>query len=269
MSNVHPKLGAIKDPEDSRDFAFKAILKAPIKTPDVVDYESKMTPIKNQGNRGACVAFSTDAVKEYQEGKQRSFKSVYDFSEEWVYDQIMVPGGGAYIRDAFKVLQESGVCREKYMPYDYSKSDDDARTFTPTKSAIYNAKFYKARTFARLTSLEQMIESLVINGPFVIGVNWLNDWFNPKTISSDGYPVLKPGTSGSAGGHAIAVVGYDRPRNVLKFKNSWGDGWGKKGYAFFHFDVVKSNLLDAWATIDITAPQIDKKKVKELHALVE
>src|SRR5437763_15924 len=99
----HPfPLGAIKDREDSRDHLYGQVV-SPIAVPDVVDYEPKMSPVKDQGQRGACVAFATCAVKEYQE-------KLPDLSEEFVYDQIRQPGGGSMPREAMKLLVKAGVC---------------------------------------------------------------------------------------------------------------------------------------------------------------
>lgn len=265
MANVHPRLGALKDPIDNRDFAIRKILR-PIKLAPMVDYEAKMGPVKDQLNRGACVAFAASAVKEFQERRQRRTKQNYDFSEEWLYRLIMHPGGGAYPRDAFKSMAANGVPRERYMPYVPEASDDTKLPFEPSKSAVRNALYYKTESFARLTSLEEMKQSLAINGPFVIGVDWLDGWFNPRGETYNGYPILQTGMGSDVGGHAVAIVGYDDLRQVMKFKNSWDTSWGKGGYAYFHYNVIRENLWDAWATLDVTSKNVkveDVKKMKE------
>jgi len=32
------------------------------------------------------------------------------------------------------------------------------------------------------------------------------------------------------GGHAVCVVGYDDKTQRFRLRNSWGPGWGQKGY---------------------------------------
>lgn len=268
MSNVHPRLGALKDPIDIRDFELRKIIR-PMKLPAIVDYEKQMGTVKDQGNRGACVSFATAAVKEYQERKQRKGKVTYDFSEEFIYRQIMVAGGGAYPRDAFKCLANSGIPRDRYMPYVPEASDDEKLPFEPTKAAIRNGLHYKAGGYARLTSLEEMKQSLAINGPFLIGVDWLDGWFNPNGEIHDGYPILQPGEGSDVGGHAVAVVGYDDVRQVMKFKNSWGPDWGKGGYAYFHYNTIRENLWDAWATLDMESKNVKVNEVTKMKEQVD
>lgn len=48
------------------------------------------------------------------------------------------------------------------------------------------------------------------------------------------------------GGHAICVVGYNDNQGQFIFKNSWGTGWGNKGYGSLPYDYVKAYCLEAW-----------------------
>ena len=45
------------------------------------------------------------------------------------------------------------------------------------------------------------------------------------------------------GGHAILLVGYDRVRGVVYFRNSWGTGWGDQGYGTLPFAYVENSQL--------------------------
>lgn len=244
-------LGAIKDKSDKRDYLIKKYLKK-LALPTNIDYEAKMSPVKDQAQRGACVAFASCAVREYQENKEANFKKQMNFSEEWTYEQIRQAGGGANPRDAFKLFDYVGVCPESDMRYKKTITDNTENrvVFKPTTKAVNDAALWKTQTYARITTLNDMKLSLVQNGPFMIGVNWLDGWFNPTTKLNN-YPVLNTNQGQIAGGHALAVVGYDDTNKVFKFKNSWSTSWGNKGYAYFTYDVISKNLLDAWANIDV------------------
>ncbi|MCK5491938.1 MAG: hypothetical protein KAJ14_02370, partial [Candidatus Omnitrophica bacterium] len=56
------------------------------------------------------------------------------------------------------------------------------------------------------------------------------------------------------GGHAICPVGYDDKKKLVKFKNSWAEKWGQKGYGFLPYAYIEQYMLDAWSSVDIEDP---------------
>jgi len=52
----------IKDPDDSRDFIYNTIEEESIQS--AVDHTDLMSPVKDQGRLGSCVAFAMCALKE-------------------------------------------------------------------------------------------------------------------------------------------------------------------------------------------------------------
>jgi hypothetical protein len=48
----------------------------------------------------------------------------------------------------------------------------------------------------------------------------------------------------SDGGHAFAIVGYDRAGFLVR--NSWGAGWGDGGYAVLTYEDWLENAMDCW-----------------------
>lgn len=95
-----------------------------------------------------------------------------------------------------------------------------------------------------------MLHSLASHGPFTLAVDWLTGWFQSFQRDPAGYPLLVPDGTPVAGGHCIAIVGYDTEQQSLTFRQSWGPTWGKDGYGKFSFASVNNNLNDAWASID-------------------
>jgi len=53
------------------------------------------------------------------------------------------------------------------------------------------------------------------------------------------------------GGHAICAVGYDDSKQLVKFKNSWGTGWGQNGYGYLSYNYINNYMWDAWTCDDI------------------
>ncbi|HBN08566.1 MAG TPA: hypothetical protein DD435_07915 [Cyanobacteria bacterium UBA8530] len=62
-----------------------------------------------------------------------------------------------------------------------------------------------------------------------------------KDVASTGImPMPKPSEQ-VFGGHAVLAVGYDDAKKVLIVRNSWGSGWGDKGYFYMPYDNMKYN----------------------------
>lgn len=40
------------------------------------------------------------------------------------------------------------------------------------------------------------------------------------------------------GAHVVLITGYDLDKKIFTFKNSWGEGWGDKGYGFISFEYM-------------------------------
>ena len=54
------------------------------------------------------------------------------------------------------------------------------------------------------------------------------------------------------GGHAVCCVGYDDSKQLFIVRNSWGTGWGLKGYFMMPYTYLSSsNLADDFWTIQL------------------
>lgn len=65
---------------------------------------------------------------------------------------------------------------------------------------------------------------------------------------------LPAASSGGAGGHVVAVVGYDDPRQMFRIKNSYGTAWGDQGYAWVSYDLVRRAAVKAAYLADVVSP---------------
>ena len=48
------------------------------------------------------------------------------------------------------------------------------------------------------------------------------------------------------GGHAVMAVGYNQKAKRFIVRNSWGDGWGQKGYFTMPFEYLETLAADFW-----------------------
>ena len=82
---------------------------------------------------------------------------------------------------------------------------------------------------------------LATNGPILTRLNVDATW----DAASDNKGVLaeyKPRTA--RGGHAVAIVGY-RPGEFI-VRNSWGTGWGDKGFAYASDSYAENAFTEAY-----------------------
>ena len=89
--------------------------------------------------------------------------------------------------------------------------------------------------------------------PFVFGFTVYAS-FESDTVAQSGIvPMPTPGEK-TMGGHAVMAVGYDDPTQRFIVRNSWGDGWGMKGYFTIPFGyLLDQNLSSDFWTIHVVA----------------
>ncbi len=260
--NIRLSLGCFKDPKDSRDIPMGLVLPIVV-VPVSFDFTKLMSPVRNQGSEGTCVAFaSVTGVKEFQDKKE--YHRLERLSPRFLYNLCKKFDGipfeeGTYPRIAMKVLLNYGVCHESFWPYIAQKKN------LPRAGADKDAIKFKIKAYARINSQLEMKRSLLVNGPFVAGVKVFESWFTKKVQSSGLIPMPKP-KENSVGGHAICIVGYDDKLSIFKFKNSWGANWGNNGYGYLPYVYMKKYCSDAWSATDlIENPKILAKNLAKTH----
>jgi len=241
------KLGCIKDKFDGRDYLMRAYLPV-IKLPNKVDYTPKLSPVRDQGNEGTCVSFAAACgMKEYQE--KLDYQRLVILSPRFIYSECKkidgMPGEeGTTVRAAMQALENKGVCQEKFWPYQPYQKDK------PKKGTQANAKKFCVIAYARILNLNELRMTLATKGPCVIGVEVFAGMMKTKT----GLVPMPEKNESSLGGHAICPVGYDDKKKLIKFKNSWSDQWGEKGYGFLPYTYIERYMMDAWSSVDINDP---------------
>jgi len=233
-----------RDPVDPRDHLFA--LTAPASIPAVVDLSPKCSPVENQGQLGACTGNSIVGAMEYLD---RNFKSdTIDLSRLFVYYNERVMEGtvktdsGAVIRDGIKSLAKLGVCPESECPYDVRKF-----TVKPSAKAYKDALPHRITSYERLSTLMEMQACLAAGFPFVFGFEVFAS-FESDAVAKTGIVPMPLPKEQQLGGHAVCAVGYDINKGLMKVRNSWGAGWGDKGYFYMPFDYITNSKLasDFW-----------------------
>jgi C1A family cysteine protease len=235
--------------------------------PVSVDLREWCSPIEDQGSIGSCTAHAGAGVIEYYERK--SFKRHIDASRLFLYKvtrNLMKMKGdtGAYLRTTMGAMVLFGVPPEDYWPYvDVAKGFD----LEPPAFCYAYAQNYQTIRYYRHdpsgTKAEEIlrkVKSYLSKGhPAMFGFTVYNSIEQAEGTGRIPFPSPREKIEG---GHAIVTVGYDdnmkiknrygkvETKGALLIRNSWGKGWGEKGYGWLPYEYVLKGLAeDFWSIL--------------------
>lgn len=230
--------------------------------PSKVDLETFCSPVKNQKDIGSCVSFAVNGLVEFI-ANTNGLKG--DFAERLLYYTTRVniehqhpeDDNGCYIHNAIKALTEYGNPTESIWEYDnwpeelyYIKNKLKWLTETPTEQMYNEATKCQAIETAAVSPNPKALRILLAKGiPVVFGFPTNDDVFrgNGETgilRAPDDPAVYNTMTEG----HAVLFVGYDDTNELFKFKNSWSDKWGDKGYGYLPYQYPRQDGWTIYAT---------------------
>ncbi len=232
-----------------------------------LDLSTKMDYIYDQGSIGSCVANATGWVLKYNKPTFLPsrlyiyyYARLFDFKQG---DNNPNIDDGTTIQQGFKVLNKKGVCSEVLYPYITSKQG-----LQPPKSLDSGALKNRVIQYAPVQQEVNYMKNLLKMGyPFVFGILVYQSFMTNSVTRTGIVPMPKNGEI-ILGGHAITAVGYDDTTQMIKFANSWGRGWGNRGYGYIPYAYITNGSLcgDIWTMykvnmqIPVPPAKIHKKR---------
>ena len=232
---------AMPDTLDFRDVMYVPTLMEVAGVSDISGYRNLKIPVLDQGREGACTGFGLATVANYLLSG-RGKRPVADEVSAWMlysmakrYDEW--PGetySGSSARGAVKGWHKHGVCALRLWK-------DSGATGDVTDEIAADAINRPLGAYFRVNhkDLVGMHAALTEVGVLYATATVHEGWQRVRTGDMDIAYSEKP-----VGGHAFAIVGYDR--QGFWIQNSWGPDWGSGGLVRLSYSDWLANGTDVW-----------------------
>jgi cathepsin F len=194
-----------------------------VAAPDAFDWRDKgaVSTVKDQGSCGSCWAFSTVGNVEGQWFLKH--QQLFDLSAQELVDCDKVDSGcnGGLPDSAYVYIKQAGGL-ETEGKYPYTARDGKCKFDKTSVVATIAGCTYISK------NEEEIKNVLFQTGPLSIGINAADMQFYRSGIDNPAKSKCNP----AALDHGVVLVGYGVENNLAYWviKNSWGSGWGEKGY---------------------------------------
>ncbi|MCK7628231.1 C1 family peptidase [Streptomyces sp. RS10V-4] len=196
----------------------------------------------NQGRVGACVAWAIDhsaySILEHEQGIKGGPQAPM-----YTYAQIVKGRNtGTSAEQHFKIATSQGVDSRS----DYSQGDFDYTT-QPTAHERANAAKWKLSGYTPLHTGGQIkndVKAALAQGePVVIAIPVYNSFFRLTRQQAASYTYRPAAGEQLAGGHAMTIVAYNS--KGVRVENSWGTGWGDRGFINLSWSYLADQAREA------------------------
>ncbi len=290
LKEIEYASGAIPPPTTMRERIEYEVIPIESPPPPALSYTDELPPVRNQGDRGSCVAHAAVAVREFMEiqHRKRSNASLnlqrIDLSEQFIYWWCKKEDGlpevsGTYPSLGMQCLVEAGVATEKSWPYNPTPTPENEGQGPPPQKALAEAKRYRIQRVIHLRpdDIDSMKAALLQGKSVMITIPMFDSWFRSTATRRFGKINLPLPEETDVGAHAMALVGYvDDERTpgggYFILRNAWkpwgelnplGEGLGTIPYDFIrkHNTLADTGELIVAADVYIRDNESDKGEV--------
>ena len=235
------RLGLIKPPFQKQNAGIETnYVTSPLSAsyPSSLDWRNKdgndwISPIKDQGECGACWAFSSVAVVEARTKIELNNPSYnIDLSEQDVISCSTGDGScsDGLESDALAHMKNTGIVKESCFAYTATNNS------CLNKCSNWQNEILKVQNYNLISASAGSIKQAVNDYGSVTVYMAVYEDFNDYSVG-----VYSWAYGDYLGLHSISIVGYNDAGQYWICKNSWGTGWGESGY----FKIAYSeNVLD-------------------------
>jgi C1A family cysteine protease len=252
MSYKISRYGWLPDLPDERDHFYAAPVAATAVLPASADLRPQCPPVYDQGQLGSCTANAIAGAIQFDRLKQQ-LAQVFVPSRLFIYyneratEHTVDSDSGAQIRDGIKSVAKLGDCPETEWPYTIARFKTK-----PSPECYADALRYRVVSYQRLMPVLSQLKGCLASGyPFVFGFTVYESFESPQ-VARTGHASLPGSSERAIGGHAVVGVGYQDAKQWFIVRNSWGSGWGLKGYFTLPYAyLTDENLASDFWTIRV------------------
>lgn len=218
--------------------------------PSSKDLRADWWKIADQGTTGSCVGWATaDSVLRWHFVKAGRLGQTTLLSPRFIWmasketDQFItrptafIETEGTSLKAALDVTRKYGVVRDTTLSFRSGK-------LYPGQASTFYAIAAQRKILAYFNlgrNLSNWRTWLATKGPILTRLN-VDDTWDLATDTDGELEEYLPETA--RGGHAVALVGY-RPGSFV-VRNSWGTGWGDKGFAYASLAYAQAAFTEAY-----------------------
>ncbi len=235
-------LDARPDTLDFRDLMYvPTLIEVPTERP-LAEFMTFKVPVLDQKAEGACTGFGLATVAHYLLKRRKTYPDPTPVSPRMIYQMAKRydewPGedySGSSARGAMKGWHKHGICSEGKWRYS-SNSKDVRLTEERCADAVQRplGAYFRVNHKDLVAMHAAISEVGVLYATAMVHAGWQN-------AARDG---LIKFSQDVIGGHAFAIVAYDR--DGFWIQNSWGTDWGKGGFGKISYDEWLANGTDVW-----------------------
>ena len=227
--------------------------------PPTVNLIPQMRPVRDQANRGTCVAHAATAAAEhfyYKAGRN------LDLSRQFLYWDCKQHDGdpnaeGTWLAIALPCLQREGCCLETTWPYNPTPIPGDEAQGPPPLAALPEALTLRIASFTKIapTSVHDIKSNLAARRCVAFSIPVFNSWYKNNDVTRTGNignPI--PGET-EVGGHAMCMVGYEDIPNAPQLgggrfyiRNSWDGQWATQSLLGVGYGTIPYSYIDRFGS---------------------
>ena len=209
--------------------------------------------IRDQGKSGACVGFATaDGVLRWHYVHKNMMKKTERPSPRFIwmanketddftrYPTTFLEPAGTSTKLALGIAQKYGCVLEDMLPMNGQLSPLRPSVFFAIAAQFRINSYYNLRT-----DLSSWRTWIATTGPILTRLLVDETWKKATATNGELEKYVEPDKP--YGGHAVCLVGYTKNHFIVR--NSWGTGWGKKGFAFASNEYAETAFTEAYGAV--------------------